>query len=909
MPTVFRVVVARIRGAFRSTDLDRDFDQELETHLAMAEEHNVRSGMTRAQARRAARVELGGLTQLREASREARGLPWLGTLWLDVKLALRMLRKSWGLTLVGGLAMTIVIFVAAGAFSFLDALSGSTVPLDDGERVVALQTWDAAAGRARGTSLLDFERWRDALRSVEDVGAFRTVRRGVITADVQAEPVAGGAAEPVSIAEMTASGFQLARVPPLLGRPLVEDDERDSAGSVVVIGYDVWQSRFAADPAVVGRRVRLDGTVHTVVGVMPEDFAFPVNHGFWTPLRADPSRAGRSEGPAVVVFARLAPGVTLERAQAELTTVGLLPPVTVAETTEQLQPRLLPYAQAFVYIDPWVSGLIQILVALLLVPPCANIAILVYARTITRQEEFAARYALGASRGRIVGQLFVEVLVLAVAAAAVALVLAGLTVGQARVGITQSPGATPFWMDFGLSVSTVIYVAGLAVLAAMIAGALPALQATGRLMQSGLRALGGRTGMRLGTTWTALVVAQIALSVAVLPSAAELAWGLLRPGILGPGFPAEQYLTARLEMDEIGRGVGRRLPRPIASRFTALQAELVRRLEGEPGVLEVTVLAAVPGDEPQALVEIDGVPVRPISLSSGHEVSFLQVDEVFFDVFDVQLLAGRRFDTGDLSPERAAVIVNQTLAQDIAAYGSPLGRQVRYYPQQGVEGPSRARTENGPVSASRPWFEIVGVVADLPANRDTRMMYHLMVPGQMHPVSLALRMGPGQATVVNRVQEITTALDPTVGVDALLRLDDIYLQQQEANAQGAFALAVVTLSVLLLSAAGLYALMSFTVNQRRREIGIRSALGAQPRRLLGGIFKRAAGQVGVGAAVGILAAVFFDFYLPVEELGAWNVPAVVPAAAALMIVVGLLSAVGPARRGLRVDPTEALRDG
>ena len=871
--------MARIRGVFRESDLDRDFDQELATHLAMAEEDKMRRGMTRTQARRAARVELGGLTQLREASRSARGLPWLSTGWLDVKLGLRMLRKSLGLTLVGGLAMMVVILVATAIFSALGTISGSTLPLDDGGRVVALETWNVATNRREGTSLPDFERWRDTLRSVEDVGAFRAVTHGLVIADDSTRTgSASGLGEPVSVAEMTASGFELARVPPLMGRPLVEPDEVDGARPVVVIGYTVWQSRFAADPAVVGRSLRLGDTVHTVVGVMPEHFQFPVNHGFWTPLRAGTSDPARQEGPAVIVFARLAPGASVEGAQAELTTIGVTSPARAVETTDRLQPRVVPYASAFTNIEPGVIEMIVILISLLLIPPCANIAILVYARTVTRQEEFAARYALGAGRGRIVGQLFVEVLVLALAAEAVALVLAGLALRQQTFSSAQSPGGTPFWMDFGLSPATVVYATGLALLAAIIAGALPASRATGHLLQSGLRALGSRTRMRLGTTWTALVVVQIAFSVAVLPSAVEMTWGLLRPGLQGPGFAADHFVTARLETDQIGRGVRRRVP------------------------------TALPGEERQAAIELDGVDgLAPPEGRATFRSTFNQVDDRFFAVFDVPLLVGRRFDIGDFSPEPYAVIVNQTLARDLAVHGNPLGRRVRYLGRRGVDDTARSR-QPGPATA-RPWYEIVGVVADIPANANAGTIYHPMSPGTLHPVSLALRQASAQTDGLSHLREVTAAFGPTLSVDDVRRLDEVYLELRQASDSTALALAVATLCALLLSAVGLYALMSFTVNQRRREIGIRSALGAQPRRLLAGVFRRALGQVGAGAGIGIMAALLVDAYLPLDRLGAWDVPGVVPAAAVFMLVIGLLAAFGPARRGLRIEPTQALRDG
>lgn len=269
MLAFFRTIAARIRGFLRPGDLDSDFDREIAAHLDMAEEDGIRRGLSYDEARRTARVQLGGITQLREASRAAWGLPWLDGFALDARLGLRMLRRSWGLTLAGGLAMTIVITIAAVVFVFLDEFMGRTAPpLDEGERVVALQTWDTEAHRRRETSRQDLERWGATLRSVADVGGFQTSERRLI--------VAGRPAEWVRVAEITASGFRLARVAPLIGRWIDEADAHLAASPVVVIGYDVWQSRFASDAAVIGQTVRLGASVHTVVGVMPQGFAFPV---------------------------------------------------------------------------------------------------------------------------------------------------------------------------------------------------------------------------------------------------------------------------------------------------------------------------------------------------------------------------------------------------------------------------------------------------------------------------------------------------------------------------------------------------------------------------------------------------------------------------------------------------------
>ncbi|MDP6579673.1 MAG: ABC transporter permease [Vicinamibacterales bacterium] len=467
-------------------------------------------------------------------------------------------------------------------------------------------------------------------------------------------------------------------------------------------------------------------------------------------------------------------------------------------------------------------------------------------------------------------------------------------------------GGLPFWVEFGdISVGTLFFTAGLAVFAASIAGAVPAFQATGCLVQSGLRALGNRGGMRLGATWTSLVVAQVAFSIAILPVATELAWGTLRSGLLGPGFAADHFVTAQLDVDpDQTAGPGSDVAadqRPLAAKFADLQAELTRSLVAELGVSGLSFSAVVPGTEPWAVVEIDGVsslqpPDGDPPGDSDIDVLFNRVDQAFFDVFEVALLAGRAFGAGDFDPGRDAVIVNRTFAQQLGG-GSPVGRQIRY-----------RRTLAGP-SESSVWYEIVGVVDDLPANTVERRVYHPMAPGQVLPVSLALRLGPTATSQVSHVPTIATTVDPRLRISEVRPLDEALRTIQQGNNLAAYLLGAVTFSVLLLSAAGMYALMSFTVARRRREIGIRSALGAQPTHLLAGIFKRALIQVAVGAGAGTLAALCLSTYLPIEEMGGASVPGVLPGATTLMIVVGVLAAIGPARRGLRIEPTAALRDG
>jgi predicted permease len=820
-----------------------------------------------------------------------------GISWLDVKLGARMLIKHPGLTLVGGLGMAVAIAIGAGSFAFFYSHLYPNLPLDEGDRIIAVENWNTRVNNEERHSTHDFVTWRRELTSVRDLAAFRSYYRNLI--------VPGGPAEVIRIADMTASGFSVARVRPLLGRHLVPDDERQGAAPVLVIGYEAWKTRFASDPRIVGRTVRLGNRVHTVVGVMPERFAFPMNFSYWTPLRIDPSAHERGKGPEMLVFGRLAPGVTRDEAQAELTTLGRRAAAAYPRTHARLRPQVLPYTYPLLDIQDvglWSVSMMQFMVSMLLVVVAVNVAILVYARTATRLGEITVRSALGASRRRIVAQLFAEALVLSAAAAVVGLGVAQLVLRMANRIMEDETVGAPFWIDYGLSPATVVYVLGLTLLSAVIVGVLPALQATGKRLQSSLRQLGGGTGMRLGRTWTVLIVAQVGFAVAALPMAVAMGWNEVRNVGTRPTFAAGDYISGYMVMDQDAAGMDPAASqRAHAARFAAHRAEIERRLQAEPAVTAVTFSSGVPGGEPTAQVEIEGVPTP--EGARGHETGFNRVDPGFFDVLGAPVLTGRRFAAADLDTASSAVVVNRSFVRQHLGGGNALGRRVRYVTtdDDGETGGSVGR-----------WYEIVGVVDDLHTNSlepDLALarLYHPLVPGAASAGLLTARVrGSTPAEFGARLREITTSLDPTLRVGEVRTLDDIDRQGKQALRLIALVLTMVTLSVLLLSAAGIYALMSFTVLQRRKEIGIRAALGAHPRRLLGSIFSRALAQLALGLGVGLGAAALLDLTTG-GELMAGKGPLLLPLVAALMFVVGLLAALGPARRGLRIQPSEALR--
>jgi putative ABC transport system permease protein len=810
---------------------------------------------------------------------------------LDLRLGARMLAKSPILTLVGGFGMAIGVALAAGAYAFFNSYFYPELPLNEGDRIVALAKFDPKRQYEDNRLLHDFQVWRRELRTVVDLGAFRTIKRNLVSGTAQGEPI--------KIAEMTASGFRVARVPPLLGRTLLDADEQPGAPPVVVIGYDVWQSQFAGNQTIVGREIRIGRDAHTIVGVMPKGFAFPINHQYWTPLKFDPRVVvAPGTGPDLDVFGRLARGATKEAAQAELTAIGRTLAADGPKELAHLEPRVVAYVDIFVHAEAEnesaTYALLRFLIAFLLVVVAMNVAVLVYARTVTRTGEIAVRTALGATRGRIVSQLFAEAFVLSGLSALVGLGIVAIALRMFDNFIAGSGGG-PFWINPGISLGTVLYTLVLAVLGAVIVGVFPALRATGAQLREAIGSLGSGTKARLGATWTALIVAQVAIAVAILPPALLKGGQMVKLSLAKPGFAPGEYLSTQFDVERtVEASTDSIASRAASDSARAIVSKLVERVGAAPGVVGVTVTSSEPWGAGHGRVKVDGVE------GPSEKVRVMTVDTSYFGLFGVRVVAGRRFTAADgalLEIERP-VIVNRSFATELLGPGDPVGRRVRY---DGVED-----------DVTR-WHTIAGVVDDFPAGVkmpeevSTRTMYHLAMPGEWSSAKLTMRLrGQTPEAFAPTLRRIAISVDPMLQLSGTNALDAAYRENTRAAALLALVIALITGSVLLLSAAGIHALMSFTVNQRRREIGIRSALGASARLILTSVLARAARQLAVGVGVGLTMAVGLDLAAG-GELMAGTGLLLVPGTAAFMLVVGLLAAAGPARRGLRVQPTEALR--
>ena len=802
--------------------------------------------------------------------------------WLDFKLGFRMLARYPGLTLVGTVAIMVAIALGTIYFEAVNKWQNPRLPIRDADRVISILNWDANAVAPEGRSLHDFAIWREQVKKVTNLGAAILFVRNLATEDGRVEPVRG--------AEVTASAFALMGTAPLRGRPLTALDEQPAAPPVVVIGHALWKTRFASDPEVVGRTVKLGTATATIVGVMPEGFGFPVSQRIWSPLRVDGSALAPRTGPPVSIFGRLAPGASMDEAQAELGAIAARIADINLETHKNLRPRVTTYARPlgasreallFRTILYVVNGIFLMLLTII----CANVATLVFARTATRSWEITVRNALGASRGRIVAQLFIEALVLAGVAAMLGLVLARFSLGWG-LSLMAGSDAMPFWINDSLSWQTVLYTALLTLFGAAIVGILPALRVTRLNVQDALRSEGAaRSGLRFGGFWTTVIVVQVAITVAFLPLAAGGIFESNRFRQRAEGIGAERYLTASVGMDREDYGID---SAAFAARARLSFDELERRLGAEPGVEHVAFADRLPVmDQFKYRIEVDTMTGAP---TTGLRTSTLvHVSRGFFDTFGTSVVAGRDFVPLDFETGRV-MIVNQSFARYVLGDRNPVGQRIRIV--------------SGEVSsvAGEDWYEVVGMVKDfgwqLPLPHEQSAMYRPSLPTG-RAGSLAVRVRDPEA-FATRLRTLAADIDPTIRLTNVQGLAQVGGGEARTNWALTSVAWLISFIVLLLSATGIHSLMSFTVARRTREIGIRAALGARPGRIVADIFSRAFLQISAGVLAGSGLAALLG-------LGSMRQVLVLLAADGLMLVVGLAACAVPLSRALRIDPTDALR--
>jgi len=812
--------------------------------------------------------------------------------WLDVKLGMRMMRKYPGVSLAIVFALTIGIPVSLLPNHLAGRALGQSPPFDEGERVVGV-VGVGQEGRAE-LRVGDFEILKQRVRTFASLGAVIVTEANVVSGD--------GWSEGESAALMTASVFTLARVQPIMGRALQAADEVPGAADVALVSYRFWHRRLGGAANVVGTTLRIAGVPTTIVGVMPEGFAMPSVQQLWLPLRVRSTDDVNGLGPGVRIYGRLADGVSMAQARVELNAVRL--PTVSGLRDKPIQAD----AVAFSAIDipepegalAWILAIALWVPVIVLLIACGNAAILILARTAIRSGEVAVRTVLGASRARIMGQLFVETFLLSLIATGVGLI--AIDVAVARLA---SRFPLPFWFDPRITPAFGLKALGVSVLCAVVAGVLPALRVTGGAVQPTLQSTAaGRSSLRLGRVAGALIVIEVGLAVVAL-FVAVMAWRLFQPN---PDqntrvAAADRYLVASIRFpssaDQYLAG-SFRIPLPTAPgdealrvRIASLQEELGRRLILQPGVRRWTFSDQPPGEERSEHI--------------GGVATF--VDPGFFAVLDVSAVAGRLFDAGDVSRdpvvEPAAVIVNMKWLE-----------RRGMDPQSAIG--SRFKLDQDRNGTPAPWKEIIGVVPNIEPSADrvfadgTPVVFMAAAPGTLNPMTVTIDLAKNPMAFATELRSLVADVDPTAFVSDVAALDHLPMPVN-VIATASSIMTGLSLLAMALSATGLYALMSMTMAQRRQEFGIRLALGGSTRGVIAAVARRALMQIGMGVTWGAgVWVILMSSVLradPGTEAAKMRAPwpYVLGASAVVVIVFALAAALWPTLRYVRMRPVESLR--
>lgn len=879
-----RRLAAFLRRLVARERVERELDEELRSYQELLADEMVARGMPAGDARRAAAVASGGIEPLKEQVRSARSGAWLEEAARDVGYAVRLLARNPGFTLPALLALALGIGAATLIFGVVDAVLLRPLPYAEPERLVVVlhDGRDPVAPRT-------FHELRSQATSFDAVGVAEYWRPN-LASDAAPERVLG--------LRVTASTLAMTGAIPVLGRPLSADQEQPGRQGVVVIGHALWQRQFAGDPAVVGRSVRLDGAQYTIQGVMPPGFDFPPfwarGAELWAPL---PLRDGSDvKGRSLRLFARLATGVSLERARAELASIvarveaerpgsmkGLLVRPLKDAVVRRVRPALLMLLGA---------------VALLLLVACANVAHMQLARAAGRVREMALRTALGAGRGRLVRQLLTESLLLGVLGAAGGVVLAFAGV---RLLAVWRPPSVPRIETLAVD-ARLLAVALIAAIACSVAfGLAPALQAArrefhGSLRQGGRGSSEGPDRRRL-RDW--LVASEVALALVLLVGAGLLVRSFSALHAIDPGFDPRGVLTMVVSVKGSQAGA--------PQRRAAFFRETVARLRSQPGVLSASAVNHLPmaGDIWGRSFQVEGHPLP--APGEAPSAAYRVVLPGYFEVMRLSLVRGRDFDELDVRGRPGVIIVNQAMADAWWPGQDPVGRRV---------------TLDDPMRSDAQWLEVVGVARNaVRAEWSAAPAAEIYLPYLQTTSYLEASAGPFEyLTLVMRTAGDPAALAPAARrVPGSLARDAAVsdLQTMQAVVAGAMAeprLYVVLLASfasvgLVLAAVGIYGVVSHGVARRRQEIAIRMALGARSGEVVGLVLGQGMTAVALGAAAGIALALALGSTLGSLLYGVRPTdPLTLACVLGLLGGVALLATYVPARRAVAVRPLEALRD-
>jgi len=805
----------------------------------------------------------------------------MSTMIRNFRHGVRMLLANPGVSAIAIVALALGIGVTATMYSIVYGAMLKGLPFDGGDRVYAISRTDITQeGNTQDVPQNDYIDWRDQQTVFEKLGAFY---EGTVNVSGSEGPTR------YEGAFITADLFDVINATPQIGRGFLPGEDSPEAEPVVLLSDHVWRDRYGRDPSVVGRTLKANGEQMTIVGVMPEGFQFPMQQDIWLTLRQDVARTERGGGTWLNVIGLLREDASLDEAQAEFTTIARQLEQAYPENNENIGVGIRAFQERYIGDDA-VAMLWTMLGAVFFVMliACANVANLLLSRAFDRNKEVAIRTALGAGRGRVIGQILVETSVLAVIGALIGIALAAVGVNlfnDALVGID-----TPYWMDFSLNTNVLAFVLGLTVLATLLAGTLPAVQVTGGDLNQVLTDESrGSSSLKLGRLSRLLVVFQVALSCGLLVAAGLMIKSVVNLGRTDYGFDQNAIMTARVGLFESDY--------PEVADRRHFYDELERRLQERSGVVSAALVQTLP------VKWSNGTRVSIEGESYGEDgerpqVRTTMITPRYFETFGVELLQGRDFNVMDTAESQPVAIVNRSFVERHFPDVSPLGRRI-------------STGQPGTPEADQ-WLTIVGVAPDLymsgPLNEDPAGFYVPVAQSDVRFMSIAVRTRGNPIEFTGAIRETVMAVDPDMPIYWTLTMADVIHEETWFYWVFGTLFAVFGAVALLLASVGLYGVMSFGVRRRTTEVGIRMALGAESTGVLKLIMRQGLWQLGFGLALGMLLA--FALAGLMESMLV-NVEPTDPATFALIVITllatGMTASAVPALRASRIDPIIALR--
>lgn len=882
--TAIRHILARVRALFTGAGDDRDFADELQAHLDLATDDNIRRGLDPIEARRQAALRLGAASSLHVRHRDTRGFPALDSLLQDLRFALRLIVKERWFSAAAIAAIALGIGANTVGFTIVNAAFLRGFNFDRADEIHSI-SWRGAGSRRQPASIPDLEDFR-AASSFASIGA--SARGAINISDDHAAP------EQTQGARITANLFDVLHQPTLLGRALLSGDEMPGAEPVVVIGYRLWERRFDRDPAVVGRTLRINGSPATIVGVMPEGMEFPEESELWVPLI--PTQAQRTRTYRwLSLFGRRAAGVSPEQAASEMDTIAqrILDGApddsrrVAGVRVETLIERFLNGQAPRVFLTIMGAVIFVLLIA------CANVANLLLSRAAYRSREVAVRYALGATRWRVIRQLLIESVMLSALGGAVGLILA--SVGTRLFDDAIRATGAPYWLRFTIDHRVLASVVLTCVGTGVLFGMAPALQVSRAnphdAIKEGARgAAGSRRAGRLGGI---MVVGELALTIVLLCGAGLMMRSFFALYAAPPGFSLDGLSRMRLQLPPSNY--------PTADARKRFYDRLLPIVGAVPGVQDVAVTTAAPPRAQESWrVIIAGGP--DVADDRRPFVSTVAVSPEYFSTLEVPIQRGRGIELLDSAPGAANVVINQMMADQFFPGTDPIGQQLRFVPRL-----------DEPDAPPQPWRTIVGIVPTIlqgdesDAFRDP-VVYWPFLAAPDRTASLLVRSSLPAVKVMAEVRRAVQSIDPDQPVFAIETAEQVMSGERGIYRVLTALFGLLAAIGLTLSAVGIYGVIAYAVTQRTQEIGIRVAIGAG-RWDVSWLFLRKgllqlglAFVIGLPAALGLAALAQFRF-AGVEP----NDPITIAGITVVVSVVALIACVLPARKATRIDPVIALR--